>query len=121
MLGAALTGAEKVAEFDRGQLAAGGKIGLVQDDRATVLLSAEKPPVTIFTLIDLSLAIGHMSASACGNNRPRPEFVPQALAPPLGDLFFPRAGGSARQQHRTHQRAASLRAGRPEELPSLDV
>jgi hypothetical protein len=48
MLGAAFTSAEKVAEFDRGHLAAGGKIGLVQDDRATVLLSAEKPPVTLF-------------------------------------------------------------------------
>jgi hypothetical protein len=59
--------AEKFPDFDRGHLAAGGKIGLVQNERAPVLVSVEKPSVTIFAMVDLSLAI---SASACGNDRP---------------------------------------------------
>src|SRR6476469_3505930 len=68
MLWAGLARAEKVAEFDRAHLATGGRIGLVQDERATIVVSAEQPPVTIFTVIDFSL--GHLA---------RPRF-PSALA-----------------------------------------
>src|SRR5712671_3703572 len=64
MLRAGLACAEKIAEFDRAHLAAGGRIGLVQDERAAIVVSAEQPPVTIFTVIDFSLVIGHLGLRA---------------------------------------------------------
>ena len=64
MLRAGLARAEKIAEFDRAHLAAGGRIGLVQDERAAIVVSAEQPPVTIFTVIDFSLVIGHLGLRA---------------------------------------------------------
>jgi hypothetical protein len=64
MLRAGLACAEKVAEFDRAHLAAGGRIGLVQDERAAIVVPAEQPPVTIFTVIDFSLVVGHLGLRA---------------------------------------------------------
>jgi hypothetical protein len=64
MLRAGLACAEKVAEFDRAHIAAGGRIGLVQDERAAIVVPAEQPPVTTFTVIDFSLAIGHLGLRA---------------------------------------------------------
>src|SRR3954462_13072319 len=83
MLGPSVTSAEEVAEFDRGHLAARGKIGLVQNERAPVVVSAEKPSVAFFAVVDLSPALRHMSACAWGNNRARSGIVP------LADQFAP--------------------------------
>jgi hypothetical protein len=63
MLRASFTGAEKVTEFDRRHPTAGGEIGFVQDKRAPIVVSAEKPPVAVFTVVNLTLVIRHISAS----------------------------------------------------------
>ncbi len=36
----------------------------MQDERAAIVVSAEQPPVTIFTVIDFSLVIGHLGLRA---------------------------------------------------------
>src|ERR1700682_4566911 len=60
MLRAGLACAEKVPEFDGCHFAAGRQIGLVQNKRAPIVVPAEEPSVTIFTVIDFSLAIRHL-------------------------------------------------------------
>src|SRR5712675_2514737 len=91
MLRAGLACAEKVAEFDRAHLAAGGRIGLVQDECAAIVVSAEQPPVTIFTVMDFSLVIGHLG-SPCGSNQPRPRFVLRQIPIFVWPLKRPKRG-----------------------------
>src|SRR5664280_1998928 len=95
MLRAGFTGVEKVAQFYWRDLTAGGVVGLVHNERATVVSPREQPLIAIFTMIDFSLVVGH-SALQCGSNQQHPGFVPR----PIPTLTTTRRGGAQRWRAR---------------------
>jgi flagellar biogenesis protein FliO len=63
MLGACFAFAQKISELDRRHLAARRGVGLVQNKGTVVFVTAQKPTVTIFAVINLSLVFRHLEAS----------------------------------------------------------
>jgi|ERR1700731_224545 hypothetical protein len=87
MLRAGLAWAEKVPEFNRCHLAAGRQIGLVQNERAAIVVPAEEPPVTIFTVINFPLAIGHLDLRETNQWRPQSIIRQWLCRPVIANLY----------------------------------